>query len=714
MSYQRISFEIKDKTAYVGFGKSSEKSMTTLTKDVLEELNQIVDEITDKQKELSGVIFFSHIPNVFIAGADIELISTLKTEKDAAEGAKKGQDIYNKIEDLKINTVSCVDGPCLGGGLELALSCDFILASNSPKTVLGLPEVMLGLLPGFGGTYRLPRKIGLINSLDMILSGKKVKSRKAKKMGLVEEFYQTERLLEIAPKYVTGELPRNRKPKFGQKLKDRFEDLASDNFIGRKVIFQKAREGVMKKTKGFYQAPLKILDLLETGIGKRRSSYLNLESNAFGELCASEQSRNLIHLYFLAEGSKKYNGKSLKDIPNKIKRGGVLGAGTMGGGIAWLFANNKQAPIMKDITKEALELGLKQSSENFHRALKRRRIKKDEFENKQRSIIPTLDYQGFKCIDLVIEAVVENMDLKKRVFSELEKEVDQDCVITSNTSSLSVEEMSTALEYPERFAGLHFFNPVHRMPLVEIITHDKVSDDVVQQLHKWCLSVKKTPVIVKDGPGFLVNRILGPYLNEAAILLEEGVPFKKLEDAALNFGMPMGPLRLMDEVGIDVADKVAKILNKGLGDRITPSSVAPKLLDINLLGKKGGKGFYLYDSKGKETEINQDVLKIYPGDKDIYDEVTLQMRMFLPMINEASMILEEGKVKNAGDVDLGMIFGTGFPPFRGGLLKYADTEGLDKILESLEKYSKEVCSKRFAPSELLKKLVVEKKKFYDL
>lgn len=709
MSYKHISFEVVENVAHIGFGYQSDKKMTVLDEPTLKELDQIVEELENQQSSLKGAIFFSHIDGCFLAGADIKLISSLQTEGEAIEGAETGQKIFNRIEDLKVPTVACVNGVCLGGGLELALSCRSIICSDSKKTQLGLPEVKLGLLPGFGGTYRLPRRIGLPNSLDMILTGKTLIPRKAKKLGLVEEVYPKERLSVKAPEHFSS----NRKK---ESLKESFEHLATDNFISRKIIFQKARESVLKKTKGFYQAPLKILDTMESGASRGRTSYLSLEAQSFGELCVSEQSQNLRHLFFLMEGAKKYQGpKSSGKLPD-LKRGITLGAGTMGGGIAWLMADNNMMPIMKDLGVEGLELGLKQASSNFMGKVKRKRLSAEDFERKMRSISTTTGFHGFSRGDLVIEAIIEDMEIKKKAFAEVEKKVPEHCLLTSNTSSLSVEEMASVLERPQNFAGLHFFNPVHLMPLVEIITHSKISAETIEALYNWCLKVKKTPVIVGDGPGFLVNRILMPYLNEAGFLLSEGVSMKDIDDACLNFGMPMGPCRLLDEVGIDVAVKVAKILHDGLGDRAAASPISQKLVDAGLYGKKNSRGFYLYDEKGKEAGANEEAQKVLrevaSGEKRM-SETEIQMRLFLPMINEAAYILEDKIVERASDVDLGLIFGIGFPPFRGGLLRYADSEGVDKILGAIEKFKDEVSADRYCPAPLLKKLVSEKKKFYD-
>lgn len=708
MSYNQISFDIEDEIALIGFGKDTNLSMPIMNEECLRELRDCIEDVSKRQKsEIKGLIIHSHNDKAFMAGADINLIASMTTESEAAAGAETGQNIFNLIEDLKIPVIACVHGVCLGGGCELILSCDRIYVSDAGNTQIGLPEVQLGFIPGFGGTYRLPKRVGLPNALDMILSGKKILGKKAKKMGLANEVYPKENLLRMA------KLNMFKKDK-SKSLQDNLQDFAVDNFVTRKMIFSKARESVMKKTKGFYQAPLKILEVMEEGYGKGRSTYLSMEAQAFGELCMGSQSQNLQHIFFLMDNAKKYRGPKGEGEKTVVTTGGVLGAGTMGGGIAWLFADNGFSPIMKDIGVEALELGLKQASSNFKGAVKRRKMTPFEFEKKQRSITPTLSFDGFKNIDLLIEAIVENMEIKKKVFAETENYMRDDAIITSNTSSLSIEEMSQALKRPERFAGLHFFNPVHRMPLVEIITHSKVSPETLEVLYKWCLKVKKTPIIVKDGPGFLVNRILMPYMNEAMFLLEEGVDFKTIETACTNFGMPMGPFRLMDEVGIDVGAKVAKIIYDGLGERLKSSELGGKIAESGLLGKKNSKGFYTYDEAGKESGFNEDVKKFFPSNSKSMDETSIQMRIFLPMINEASFILDEKIVDKAETVDLGMIFGTGFPPFRGGLCKYADNEGLERIVNVMKDFASSVNADRYTPSPLLEKMIAEKIKFYDL
>lgn len=701
MNWNKITWEEKDNVVFIGFGKYETKSMTTLTKDTLLELKEAVDLVNQKQSQYKGLAFFSHKPDCFLAGVEIEIIQSLDSEQTAVQGCEAGHAIFNQIEDLRIPTVALIDGVCLGGGLELSLACDFIVASDNSKTKLGLPEVMLGVLPGFGGTYRLPIKIGLTQSLDLILSGKQVDAKKALKLGLADAVMPKERLLVLAPQILQGKFLKK------HESQSMMTSVMESIFV-RKIIFQKAREKVLSQTKGFYPAPLKILDHLEKSFGHPRKEYLQSEAQGFAQLSQTAQSKSLQHVFFLTDHSKKVDKSKILLTP---QRAAVLGAGTMGGGIAWLLAEQNLNPVMKDINKTGLELGLKQAAQNFKSALKRKKITEDDFARKMSSIIPTTNFENFKNIDLVIEAIVEDMQLKKKVFKEVENYVSKDCLITSNTSSLSINEMASALSAPERFAGLHFFNPVHKMPLVEIITHEKVSQKTVDSLYQWVLKAKKTPVVVKDGPGFLVNRILGTYLNEAAYLFEEGLSINEIDQAATDFGMPMGPLRLMDEIGLDVAKKVGTILFDGLGARMKPSPLSSKLVEKGLLGKKNQKGFYEYLADGQVQAPNV-ALNEFQANKKSLDAQYVQMRLILPMINEAASCLEDGIVGEASHIDLALIYGIGFPPFRGGLLKFADDQGLKRLAPFFNEFANEVSQERYAINKKLKELIDNNQSFY--
>ncbi len=705
---QKISFEIKDKLAYLGFGHREEKSMAVLGRDTLRELENILSTLRDKRAELRGAIFFSHLEKCFLAGADINLIASLTSESEGAREAEAGQALFNQIEDLPFPTVACVHGVCLGGGTELALACQTLLLAEGAGTQIGLPEVKLGILPGLGGTYRLPRRVGLPTALDMILTGKTLVPAKAFKVGLADAVYPKERLLAMARKHIEGTAPRSRPhPK----------NWWLENFVGRKLVFQRTCETVLKRTRGLYQAPLKILEAMEEGMNKGRSSYLSLEAQAFGELCVGEQSKNLQHIFFMSEKAKKYQGPASSGKLPVLSRGACLGAGTMGGGITWLMANQGMYPLMRDLNTKALELGLAQANANFAGAVKRKKMSPSDLQRKMRSITAQRGLAGFGRVDLLVEAIVEDMAIKKKALAEVEKHMHSAALITSNTSSLSIEEMAGALERPENFAGLHFFNPVHRMPLVEIITHSKIAPTTVEALYRWALKCKKTPVVVKDGPGFLVNRILMPYLNESAFLLEEGHGTEALDEVCLDFGMPMGPLRLLDEVGLDVAAKVAAVMRRGLGERAQSSPLLEKMVEQGHLGKKSGRGFYLYDERGKPRGVNRAAEALFSGGrqrrKDKAHVRELQWRLFLPMVNEAASILQDELVSGPSAIDLGMIFGIGFPPFRGGLLRYADGEGLGNIVEALQRFAGEVNEVRFRPCEHLEKLASRGQNFYS-
>jgi 3-hydroxyacyl-CoA dehydrogenase/enoyl-CoA hydratase/3-hydroxybutyryl-CoA epimerase len=534
-----------------------------------------------------------------------------------------------------------------------------------------------------------------------------VKGESAKEMGLVDEVYGKTRLVEMAiSKHIRGhkeEVSRKGPAKSGGAL-----DPAA-----REAIFRKARESVLKRTRGHYEAPLRILDLLESSLGDPRSTYLGKEAQLLGELAVSEQSRNLQNIYFLHANSQQYRGPVGSEQRLTIRTGAVVGAGTMGGGIAWLMAKNDMSPILKDMDRRTLAFGLEQAGNIFAEALERRKMREDECKRKQGSIKAQSDYHGFERIDLVVEAVVEEMETKKRVFSEIEKEVSDDCLIASTASTLSVNGIASSLSRPERFAGLHFFSPVHSVPLVEIITHDQVAPGTVSALYEWAVRVKKVPVVVKDGPGFLVNRILTPFMNEALYLLDEGVPIDELEQACLDFGMPIGPCRLLDEVGIDVGHRIVRMLNQATGDRFKPAGLYERLSDLDHYGKKSKKGFFHYDDQGRESGINQDILGLLPAQKISMSEQDIHKRIMMPMINEAATVLQERVVRTVQEIDLGLIFGAGFPRFRGGLLRYADSQGLDNILRALDACAKDLDAERFEACSLLREMAAKQDTFYN-
>ncbi|MBF0490965.1 MAG: hypothetical protein HQL15_10245, partial [Candidatus Omnitrophica bacterium] len=485
--------------------------------------------------------------------------------------------------------------------------------------------------------------------------------------------------------------------------------LLENTGFGRSIIFKKSKEGVLKATKGFYPSPLRALDVIAKNVSKSRRAALDLESTAFAELAITPVSKNLVKVFYLAEKYKKLTVPQTEGVVAvPVAKAGVLGAGIMGGGIAQLLSNRGVWVRLKDINLDAIAKGLKAAADVYMQSVKRKKLKPSDMAVKMGMISGSLDYSGFMDADIVIEAVVENMDVKKKVFAELSQNVSAKTILASNTSSLSVAEMGSAVKDPSKVIGFHFFNPVHRMPLIEIITTEKTSKETLVTTLEFAKRLGKTPIVVKDAPGFLVNRILLAYINEAGRILEEGSTITHLDKVATDFGMPMGPFTLSDEVGLDVGVKVLHILEAGLGHRFKPCAIFDESFALKLLGKKSGKGFYIH---GKQRTVNPAVQALVKGQHSVSDEEAINRMMYI-MINEASRILQEGVVDSSDTVDVGMIMGTGFPPFRGGLLRYADSLGIDKLVADLLELDARFKDGRFKPSEYLLNLKAQGKTFF--
>lgn len=722
-SMQENAFRLVDCKDYapglfaLHFDLKGEK-VNKLSPPVMVELNSVLDNLKNRS-DIKALVFLSDKDSIFIAGADIEVIKHISDAKEGTRLASEGQAVIEKMENLPFPVVAAIHGASMGGGTELALCCKYIIVSDAKNTRIGLPEVNLGVLPGFGGTHRLPARIGLQNSLDFVLTGKTMNGEKALKLGFADALVPHQdfkrRALEFGARIARGEKPSKKIKKtfVGQAMSGALEG----NFIGRKVMFAQARKMVMSKSHGHYPAPLKILDVLSQSAGKSKKEALKIESKAFGELAVTDVSKRLIDLFFITEKIKKQTGVQggKLDESDKVHHVGVLGAGVMGGGIAQLAAS-KEIPVrMKDIDYKGLAAGTAAAAKLFNGLVKKRRLTKREADLKMALISSTTDYSGFSQVDLAIEAVVENMDIKKRVLKEAESAMNSDAIFASNTSSLSITELATASSRPENVVGMHFFNPVHKMPLIEVIRGKQTGDRAVAMIFELSKRLGKTPIVVKDGPGFLVNRLLGPYLNESAYLMAEGAPIEELDRAVVEFGMPMGPATLLDEIGIDVASKVGKILYNAFGERVNPCKLNDKLVDAKLYGKKTGKGFYVYDAAQKQGELNPDIYKtlgvkpISPSKEKKGDWIP---RLMYPIINEAAMCLAEGIVTEAQDVDLGMIMGTGFPPFRGGPLRYADAVGAKIIVKKLEELAGQYGA-RFAPCDALLERARKGQTFYS-
>jgi 3-hydroxyacyl-CoA dehydrogenase/enoyl-CoA hydratase/3-hydroxybutyryl-CoA epimerase len=692
------------------------EKVNKLSSPVMMRLKEVVGEVAK-----SGVrvcVLISRKPSIFIAGADVEEIKGITTKEGFRGAIQQAHEILNALEDMPVVTVAAIHGACLGGGCELVLACDYRLASEDPATRIGLPEIKLGIIPGFGGCVRLPRVVGLQAALDIILAGKSVDAKKAFKIGLVDEAMPAA-ILEMRALAFAEDLVKKGAAKRHKKFSAKGAvNVVLDSALGRGVVFSQAKKMVLKETKGFYPAPLKALEVIKKtyGMGAREKA-LAIETEAFTEVGVTDVSKNLISLFFMMEAIKKQNGvgnASVKAV--EVKHLAVLGAGVMGGGIGYVAADKGIFTRMKDISNDGIALGLRSAHAIWQRAKDKRRLTEYEYTQRASHLSGGLDYAGFQQSDVVVEAVVEDMNVKKKVIAETAKHCRPDCIIATNTSSLSVTEMAKGHPNPKNFLGMHFFNPVHMMPLVEVIRGPETSDEAVATIFELSKKMGKTPVVVKDGPGFLVNRLLLPYMGEALFLLEAGMSIETVDRFYTHkFGMPMGPFRLMDEVGLDVGMKVLKIFQESLGERIQVAETSKKLTATGRLGKKNNKGFYLYDDRGKQLEVDQTIYKELglPSPTDPLTEKECVERGMLQMVNEAAQaLLAEHIVTSAAEVDLAMIMGTGFPPFRGGLLKWADSLGSKYIAEELEVYASKY-GKRFKPLQPLTNMALGNRKFYS-
>jgi 3-hydroxyacyl-CoA dehydrogenase/enoyl-CoA hydratase/3-hydroxybutyryl-CoA epimerase len=682
---------------------------------VMTRFKELIQELS--KSSYKAVVIASKKPKNFVAGADIEEIKKLASKEQFYNVLKPAHEIFNALEDLPMPTIAAIHGTCLGGGLEMSLCCDYRLASDAKETSIGLPEVQLGIIPGFGGCVRLPRVVGLQAALDVILAGKAVPGEKALRIGLVDECIPQAIFMQRVEQFVQ-ELIKDKKGKRQKKFKAAgLVGIVLESPLGKPVVFSQAKKMLMSQTKGFYPAPAKALEVIKSTYGmSHRTKALEIEMQGFVDVAVTSVSKNLIDLFFMMEAVKKQTGVVNKDVKGlPVHHMAVLGAGTMGGGVAQVAADKGVEVRMKDISNEALALGFKQASEVWSKKLKTKRMTQYDYDEKMAKITGALDYSGFGQMDLVVEAIVEDMKIKKAVIAETVKHLKKDCIVATNTSSLSVTEMAEAHPHPENFAGMHFFNPVHKMPLVEVIRGSKTSDVATATVFELAKKMGKTPVVVKDGAGFLVNRLLMPWMIEGMHLLNEGMEIEKVDRWYTHkFGMPMGPFRLMDEVGLDVCVKVVKIFKNALGERIEVPPVAEKLTQSSRLGKKNKKGFYLYDDRGKQLGVDTSIyaeMGLGSPTNPLTEKQCLERGVFA-MINEAALTLIEDRiVETPQAVDLAMIMGTGFPPFRGGLLKYADSLGTKYIVGELEVYASQFGA-RFKPSTPLVNLAKNNKGFY--
>jgi 3-hydroxyacyl-CoA dehydrogenase/enoyl-CoA hydratase/3-hydroxybutyryl-CoA epimerase len=680
---------------------------------------------------VKAVVFTSGKKDSFVAGAKIDWLQTLKSQAEATAASKEGQAQMQRLDAFGKPVVAAIHGACLGGGLEWALACDYRIATDSPKTQLGLPETQLGLLPGAGGTQRLPKLIGAQAAMDLILTGKSLKAKKAQKLGVVDEVVPAPILKAIAVKrareLADGVLKVQRrdtsaptaKPK---KLADILRALANretwaelaleDNPLGRRILFDQAKKQLLKKTKGKYPAPEKALEAIRIGMDDAKAGY-EAEAQGFGELVVDDVAKQLIEIFFATTAMKKDNGvKDTKVKPREVKKIGVLGGGLMGGGIAYVATAIEGVNVrMKDKDDVGVGRALKHVQGLYDERVKRRSITSRERDAKMALMTATTDYSGFKSCDVVVEAVFEDLKLKHQILKDVEGLGRPEQIFASNTSSIPITRIAEASAHPETVIGMHYFSPVNKMPLLEIITTKKTADWVTATCVEVGKKQGKTVIVVNDGVGFYTSRILAPYMNEAAYLLAEGGDIADIDKALVDFGFPVGPITLLDEVGIDVAHKVGHIMEEAFGERMKAPAHTESLVKDGRLGRKAKKGFYLYEGKKKEVDPTIYALLPHGKDRKRLDRQEVAERCALQMVNEAMLCLGEGILRSPRDGDIGAIFGLGFPPFLGGPFRYVDAQGPGRILQRLEHYQ-ERFGKRFAPAPLLQEKVKASKRFY--
>ncbi len=675
-----------------------------LTTEVMKEFEEIIGQL-ESDESIKAVVFISGKSNTFLSGADLHEIIKFTEPKQAYELSRRGQKLFNRIANLKQPTVCAIHGVCLGGGLEAALSCTRRIATSDPITLLGLPELRLGFVPGLGGTQRLPRLIGLKKGLEMILGSEPISAEEALEVGLVDRLVTPDDLLKEAEAEAIA-LSEGRVKGRGE-----FADLVSD--VNKKLLAMSARS-VRIKTKGNYPAQTKAIEVIELGLNQGLDAGLEAEAKEFGELSVGTTSRNLVSLFFASEFVRQTAAmQAARDTANQVKTIGVVGGGLMGISIAQLAAIHGYDVLVKPMRAERIdqvEQELKESIQRLHVKLTKGQSVDEIF----RRVKAVSNLSDLSAADVVIEAIAEDLEQKTKLLKELSQLLKPECVIATNTSSMPLKDLASAVSNPSKLIGMHFFQPIERMPLVEIIPHATTGKDVTSRISGLAHLLDKTPVAAKDSPGFLVNRLLCCYLLEAANLVDHGLPLNWLDDALVDFGMPMGPPTLVDEVGEEIALAVAEELRSKFGThRMPPAPILQNLISVGALGKKVGKGVYLWDETGKRLGFNPAVfdfgLKVSEEKADRATMESIALKLMLPVIDEASRCLEEKVVRRAREIDLAIVLGLGFPPFRGGILRYADSLGIPNVIAKLKEYYE---GQRDV-SESLLKMAAEGRGFYS-
>jgi len=695
-----IRTDLRDGVAVVTLDLPNEP-VNKINRAVKDEMHALLDRL-DADPNVVAAVLISGKPDTFIAGADIEEFTQLPDAAAAERLSRDGQALVELFEKSRIPFVAAIHGACMGGGLETALACTWRIATDHPKTVLALPEVQLGLIPGAGGTQRLPRLIGVRAALDMILTGKNVRAKKALATGLVDEMVHPAILERVA-------VQRARELAEGKRKRVRrnggMAGLAlDDNPIGRGIVFRKAREATLAKTHGNMPAPIAAIDAMEAGYGKGIAAGYREEARLFGEMAATNVSKELIYLFFATTALKKDTGLPPGHVatPQPIDKLGILGAGFMGAGIASVAVQQGTLVRLKDADWPRIAKGVAAINAVVKERLAKRQITKVQYGDMMSLVGGTVDYTGFASCDLVIEAVFEDLAVKQTVLREAEHVMKPSAIFATNTSTIPIARIAEASERPERVLGMHFFSPVHKMPLLEVIVTPETADEVTASTVAYGKKLGKTVIVVRDGPGFYVNRILSPYVTEAGRLLDEGVAVDAIDSALVDFGFPVGPINLIDEVGLDVAGKSGQIMFEAFGARFTPPESIRKVIDAGRLGRKSKSGFYFYDAAGKKGSVDQTVYEIFSPNRPrgTLAAEEIQRRTVYAMLNEAARCLADGIIRSPRDGDVGAVFGIGFPPFRGGPFRYMDTIGIDTLVEQLDELNDRFPG-RFEPAPIL-------------
>jgi 3-hydroxyacyl-CoA dehydrogenase / enoyl-CoA hydratase / 3-hydroxybutyryl-CoA epimerase len=675
----------------------SDQAVNVFNERVMHDLDELLRAV-EHDESVKAVVFRSGKDSGFLAGADLNVIQSLPNSEAAREICRAGHELFARLESLRVPTIAVISGVCLGGGLEFVLACRHRIVVDDPRTKLGLPEVELGLLPGWGGTQRLPRLVGLSTALPMLLTGKKVGAKDAARMGLADIVCKSEDVEANLAQLLDSldgksRLGRHR----GSAASGVWKWFTDRTWLGQWLVMKMARRGVSGPARQ-YPALTSILTAVSAGLRDRRGAGFAVEREEFGKLMMTDTHQSLLGLFFQRERARKSDTwtRGLTEKPRRVKKVGVLGGGVMGAGIAHWASTQGFDVVLKEINPELLDAGLKRIRDLFDESVRKRAMTAADAATRMGAITATTDWRAFSDVDLAIEAVTERIDIKQAVFRDLELYCPPHAVLASNTSALSIKSIGEAIHDGGRVLGLHFFNPVHRMQLVEVVRTDQARDADVAMLVDFVKRLGKVPLVTSDSPGFVVNRILFPYLDEAVRLHCEGVPTEAVDRALKRFGMPMGPLELLDQVGLDVAAHVADTLNSLSPEPSPTGGLLHEMTAAGHIGRKSGRGFYVYPHGGKRTARAVGTVKKHAdvSPEDIRDRIVLRL------VNEAAKCMQEGVVPEAWMVDLGMVLGTGFAPFLGGPLRMCDLRGYGEAVRKLEYFQKTV-GPRFAPSQWL-------------